>query len=185
MKVINKYLAAVFCCAVVLVSGAVASAQEVPQRRTFSAAPAPAAAAAANPAAAGEVQETLELPLNKAKVITLSRSVRNIIVGDPAVMDVEFDEEQPTRVILRPKAVGSTNVLFMDANGVIIRQIEARVVLDHAGLKAALKSLLPDANIKFKAFRNSIFLTGAVASATIADSCAQFVGLLLLGLRSE
>ena len=179
MKAINKYRVAVFCCAVVLVSGGLTSAQEVPQRRTFSAAPTPAASespstpAAANPAAAGGIQETLELPLNKARVITLSRSVKNIVVGDPAVMDIEFDEAQPTRVILRPKAVGSTNVLFMDANGVIIRQIEARVVLDHDGLKAALKSLLPNTNIKIKAFRNSVFLSGTVASAAIADNAVR------------
>ncbi len=182
MTGVNKYKLAVLCCVAALVSGAVAFAQEVPQRRTFTAPPvqpAPKAQPAKAVKTVGDVFEEIVLPLHKAKVLTLSRSITKAVIGDPAVMDVELDPDQPNKIFLRPQAVSLTNVFFMDNNGDIIRQAEVRVVFDNQGIKSALKSLLPNENIKVTVFRNSVFLSGKVSSATVIQNAvtiaSQFV----------
>lgn len=187
MTGIHKYTIAVLCCAAAVVSWSVASAQEVPQRRTFAppAQPAPSAQpivrvqSAPAVKAVGEMVEEIELSLHKAKVLTLSRAITRAVIGDPTVMDVEQDPDQPTKIILRPQAVGLTNVFFLDDNGEIIRQAEVRVVFDNQGIKAALNKLLPDENITVTAFRNSVFLTGRVSSPVVASNAvsiaSQFV----------
>jgi len=179
---IHKYTIAVLCCVAAVVSWSVASAQEVPQRRTFAAPPAqPISREQSAPAvkAVGEMVEEIELPLHKAKVLTLSRAITRAVIGDPTVMDVEQDPDQPTKIILRPQAVGLTNVFFLDDNGDIIRQIEVRVVFDNQGIKSALKKLLPDENINVTAFRNSVFLSGKVSSPVVVSNAisiaSQFV----------
>jgi len=168
---VHKFPLAVICCFAALVVGAAAFAQEVPKRRTFTAPPAQPAPKAQPSKTVKTVQEMAEeivLPLHKAKVLTLSRSITRAVVGDPDVMDVEHDEEQPNKIILRPQAVGLTNVFFMDDKGEIIRQAEVRVVFDNQGIKSALKNLLPNENITVTAFRNSVFLSGKVSSAAAA-----------------
>jgi len=187
-------LIAALCCAAVLVSGSVASAQEIPQRRSFEAIPkmteslkklevpaskGPESKAQANTNSANG--NIIEMFMHKAKVVTLPRGAAKFVVGDPSVVDVEEDvrQDESTTIILRPKAVGLSNIFFLDQNGEIISKAEVRVVFDNQGIKAALDKLLPSANIKVSAYRNSVFLTGGVPSASLADNAvriaAQFV----------
>ena len=125
------------------------------------------------------MEEEIVLPLHKARVLTLSRAITRAVIGDPSVMDVEQDPDQPNKIILRPQAVGLTNVFFMDDQGEIIRQAEVRVVFDNQGIKSALESLLPNEKINVTAFRNSVFLSGKVSSAAVAQNAvsiaSQFV----------
>jgi len=157
----------------------VASAQEVPKRRPLVTAPAKAVEAA-KPAAAGEDLSLIELSLHQAKVLTLPRSVSNIVIGDPAIANVRFDPEQPTKIYIVSLAVGSTNIFFIDQNGEIVQQSDIRVVFDTNGIKAALKKLLPNENIGVSVFRDSVFLTGkvhtAVAAANAVNIASRFVG---------
>ena len=155
-----------------------AFAQEVPKRRTFTTPPAQPAPKAQPVKAVKNVAEEIELPLHKAKVLTLSRATTGAIIGDPTVLEVE-ETDQSNKIILRPQAVGLTNVFFMDNKGEIIRQAEVRVVFDNQGIKSALQSLLPNEKINVSAFRNSVFLTGKVSSAAVAQNAvtiaSQFV----------
>jgi len=173
---------AVLCCVAALASWSEVSAQEVPQRRTFAAPkaqPAPKAQLTPVVKAMGDLIEEIVLPLHKAKVLTLSRAITKVVIGDPAVMEVETDPDQPNKIILRPQAVGLTNVLFIGDDGEIIRQAEVRVVFDNQGIQSALKSLMPNEDIKVTAFRNSVFLSGKVSSAAVATNAisiaSQFV----------
>ncbi len=184
MMAASKIFPAACLFAAALISWTTASAQEVPKRRTFSAPP-PADSTPATAApqvepglspAQGAALEYIELSLHKAKIITLPQSVDKIVIGDPTIMDVELDPEQATRIILRPKAVGLTNVFFMDSNGGIIRRAEVRVASDQGGLKTALAQLLPDSNITVTVFRDSIFLTGKVRSAAVAANAVDIAG---------
>lgn len=176
----NRLFPAVCLFAAVLISWTAASAQEVPKRRTFSAAPAavtaPAASQAAPATASEKGYDLIELSLHKAKVITLPQSVSNIIVGDPTILGHKVDPNLATKIILRPRAVGMTNIFFMDSNGGIISRAEVRVISDQGDLKAALAQLLPDSNIKVTAFRDSIFLTGKVSSAAVAANAVDIAG---------
>ncbi|HEX9701424.1 MAG TPA: pilus assembly protein N-terminal domain-containing protein, partial [Rhodospirillales bacterium] len=155
-----------------------AAAQEVPRRQ---AAPAPSqpatvakpASPAKMPAADGTTGEAIVLTLNKARVVALSRPVGKIIVGNEAVADVHFDPSQPTKVYILSKAIGTTNVFFLDRRGETIEHLEVRVAFDENGIKDALKRLMPEEYIDVSAFRDSVFLTGKVRSASAAKNAAN------------
>jgi len=167
-----KYLIAVAWCFAAALSWTVASAQEVPQRR----APAPPPAAAAKPSqpVMKNIKPMLiELSLNKATAVTLPRPVGKIVVGNEAVADVHFDPTQPTKVYVLSKAIGSTNVFFIDKKGETIEQAEVRVLFDHDGIKGALQRLMPDEYIDVSVFRDSVFLTGKVHSASAAKNAVN------------
>lgn len=165
---------AVLVCLAALVCWTQASAQEVPQRRPLATMPKPAAAAQPPAMAAGsKATRTIEVSLNKAEVITLSRPVRSIVMGNEAVANVHFDPEQPSKIFIVSQAIGTTNVFFMDEQGAIIEHIEVTVVFDHDGIKGALKRLLPDEEIEVSVFRDSVFLTGKVHSASAAANAVN------------
>jgi len=171
-----RYLVAAAWCFAAALSWTVASAQEVPQRRA-PAVPAPAAAAKPSPSAKPVVESmqplVIELSLNKATAVTLPRPVGKIVVGNEAVADVHFDPSQPSKVYVLSKAIGSTNVFFIDRNGNTIEQAEVRVLFDHDGIKAALKRLMPDEYIDVSVFRDSVFLTGKVHSSSAARNAVN------------
>ena len=176
-----KFSIAALCGLAALMSWSAASAQEVPKRRPLTAVPAPMPVPqAAKPSVAGEDLGDIELSLHQAKVLTLPRSVSNIVIGDPKIANIRFDPEQPTKIYIISLAVGSTNVFFMDKNGEIVRQSDIRVVFDNNGIKAALKKLLPNENIGVSVFRDSVFLTGKVHSASAVANAvniaSRFVG---------
>ncbi len=151
-----------------------AGAQEVPRHGKT---PPPAAAAPAAKSAKSAIDDgrttLIELSLNKATAVTLPRPVGKIIVGNEAVADVHFDPAQPNKVFILSKAIGSTNVFFIDRNGNTIEQAEVRVLFDQNGIAAALKHLMPDEPIEVSAFRDSVFLTGKVHSASAAKNAVD------------
>jgi len=168
------------------VSWSDAIAQQVPQRRAFSntpAMPAPAPAVASRASLkkpVGKPVKVIDLSLNKAKIITLARPVGKIVIGNEAIADIHFEPEQPTKIFIVSKAIGSTNVFFMDAASNIIEQVEVSVTFDNSGIKGALVKLLPDEKVDVTIYRDNVFLTGKVKSATAAANAAniarRFVG---------
>jgi len=170
----SKHLLAAACCFAAALSWVAATAQEVPQRRATAAPPA-AVAKPAKPIMADVEPMLIELSLNKAKAVTLPRPVGKIVIGNEAVADIHFDPTQPTKVYVVSRAIGSTNVFFIDRNGDTIEQAEVRVLFDHGGIQAALKQLMPDENVDVSVFRDSVFLTGKVSSASAARNAVNIV----------
>jgi len=161
-----------------------AVAQQVPQRRALGNAPAMPTPAVTSRASSkepvGKPVKVIDLSLNKARIITLSRPVGKIVIGNEAIADIHFEPEQPTKVFIVSKAIGTTNVFFMDEAGKIIKQVEVSVTFDNSGVKGALVKLLPGENIDVTIYRDNVFLTGKVKNATAAANAAniarRFVG---------
>jgi len=165
-----------------------AVAQEVPQRRALPnvtthslANPAVTSPAVASPTVENPAQlapattsvtpKKIKVGLNKAKVVKLLVPVAKIVVGNEKVADVHVDKANPRQVFVVSKAIGTTNVFFMNQNGVIIHQAEVQVSMNHDALQAALTELMPDEKIDVSVYRDSVFLSGNVrSSAASADA---------------
>jgi len=170
---------AAICLGLAVGAFAPVSAQEVPQRRTL---PIVTNGQAVNPANSAQLNrpglaqptaapKKIELSLDNATVVSLPVPVRKIVVGNELVADVHVDTANPLQVFIVSKAIGSTNVFFMNEKGVIIHQAEVRVSMNNEALQAALKNLLPNDEIGISVYRDSIFLTGSVrSSAAAADA---------------
>ncbi|MBT6221313.1 MAG: type II and III secretion system protein family protein [Rhodospirillales bacterium] len=152
-----------------------AEAQPVPQREMAPApvTPVPVMSRPANiaaPVPQGAPAAIIDVPLNRAKVYTLPVPVGSIVIANEAIANVHFEPTQPTKMFLISRDVGSTNIFFMNPAGDTISHIVVRVLLDAKAVQDAIHRLLPEENIKVTVYRNSIYLTGAVRSATAATS---------------
>jgi len=152
-----------------------AFAQQVPQRRSLpsvstTAVKIPAQKLTSTPSVA---PKTIVVGLNKARVVLLPVPVSKIVIGNEKVADVHVDKANPRQVFVVSKAIGTTNVFFMNSGGVIIHQAEVQVSMNHDALQAALKEFLPNEKIDVSVYRDSVFLSGNVRSAAASADAVR------------
>lgn len=118
------------------------------------------------------------LGLNKAAVVELPVSARDVLVSDPEIVDAVV--RTPKRIYLIGLKVGQTNAFFFNEKGQQIVNLEIRVERDLAGLRDTLHQYFPDARIEVQAMNDHVVLSGAVANAAQADKArdlaARYVG---------
>lgn len=107
--------------------------------------------------------EKITIPLNKAHLLSLNAPARDVIVPNPAVVDVII--KRPTEAYLVAKQIGETNVFFVGRDGNVIQHISVVVNVGLDGARVALKALLPYADIELRAVNRAIVIAGSVRSA--------------------
>lgn len=126
----------------------------------------------------GTSTRSIVLGLNKAAVVELPVSARDVLVSDPAIVDAVVRTAK--RIYLIGLKVGQTNAFFFNDRGQQIVNLEIRVERDLAGLRDTLHQFFPDARIDVQAMNDHIVLSGAVANASQADKArdlaARYVG---------
>jgi pilus assembly protein CpaC len=126
----------------------------------------------------GTNTRSVVLGLNKAAVIELPVSARDVLVSDPAIVDAVV--RTPKRIYLIGLKVGQTNAFFFNAKGRQIVNLEIRVERDLTGLRDTLHQFFPDARIDVQAMNDHIVLSGSVANASDADKArdlaARYIG---------
>ncbi|MCI4662450.1 MAG: pilus assembly protein N-terminal domain-containing protein [Neomegalonema sp.] len=82
--------------------------------------------------------ECLELLLNHLRQVKFDRSVKTVLVGNPAIADANM--LNASNAVISARSVGATNMLFLDADGrllgdyeVFVREPSARRVVLHRG----------------------------------------------------
>jgi pilus assembly protein CpaC len=120
----------------------------------------------------------LALGIGKSLVIDLPRDVKDVLVADPKIANAVV--RSPQRAYIIGAAVGQTNVVFFDAEGLQIAAYDIAVKRDLNGVRAALKQMLPMAGIQAEGVGDGVMLTGSVSSPIEAqqagDVAARLVG---------
>ena len=120
----------------------------------------------------------VNVTLSKARIIDLPVPVRDVLIANPGVAEIVI--KSPRRVYLLGRSVGATNAFFFDSTGKEVFRAEISVRQDIERVKEAIRSLLPDVEIKVTTVNNNLFLTGRVRSAEISENIRQialrFVG---------
>ena len=112
---------------------------------------------------ASAATEIARLALNKTTELVLASPVRDIVVGNPDVVDALV--RTPTQVLLMARGVGQSDVTFFDQSGAAMRRVSVDVHIDADGLKAVLSQVLPDeAKIRVSGVGDSIYLAGTASS---------------------
>ena len=118
------------------------------------------------------------LGLNKAAVVELPVSARDVLVSDPAIVDAVV--RTPKRIYLIGLKVGQTNAFFFNKAGKQIVNLEIRVERDLSALRTSLHQYFPEARIDVEAMNDHVVLSGNVANAAEADKvrdiAARYVG---------
>jgi pilus assembly protein CpaC len=119
------------------------------------------------------------LGIGKSVAIDLPRDIKDVLVADPKVANAVIRSSR--RVYMIGVTVGQTNIFFFDADGKQIAGFDIAVTRDLNGVRAALKQMLPDSDIRIEGVGNDgVMLSGTAASPGESqqafDIAARLVG---------
>ncbi len=144
-------------------------------------------------ALAKSLTKKVELVAGKASTVDLGESVADVLVANPAVVDV--GTLRSSRLYLVGKEIGDTNVLAFDGDGNQLADITVHVKVDQASLSSAVQEFFPGEQIEVRTINNNVVLSGTASSPLVAnrvrDLAGRFVGgqgqtvVDLMGVRGE
>ena len=102
------------------------------------------------------------LGVGKSIVVDLSREVRDVLVSNPKIANAVIRSSR--RAYLIGVDVGQTNIYFFDGDGRQIAGFDIAVTRDLNGVRAALRQMLPRADVHIEGVNDGVVLTGTVAS---------------------
>jgi pilus assembly protein CpaC len=122
------------------------------------------------------------LGVGKSVVIDLPRDIKDVLVADPTIANAVVRSSRRAYII--GIKIGQTNVFFFDAEGKQIAGFDFAVTRDLNGIRAAIRQVLPDADVRVEGIGDGIILSGAVSSQ--AESQQAFdIATRLLGISSS
>ena len=116
------------------------------------------------------------LGVGKTLVVDLPRDAKDVLVADPKIANAVVRTSR--RAYLIGVAVGQTNVFFFDAAGAQIVGFDIAVTRDLNGIRAALKRMFPESDIRVEGIGDSIMLAGSAASPMEAQQAHDVAGRL-------
>ncbi len=120
------------------------------------------------------------LGVGKSVVVDLPRDTKDVLVANPQIANAVVRSAR--RAYLIGVAVGQTNVFFFDAEGRQIAGFDIAVTRDLNGVRAALKQVLPQADVRIEGVADGVMLSGTVSSPDEAQQAynvaARLVGNL-------
>ncbi len=123
----------------------------------------------------------LTLGIGKSVVIDLPRDVKDVLVADPKIANAVVRSSQRAYII--GSAAGQTNIVFFDADGQQIAAYDIAVTRDLNGIRAMLRQVLPNADIRVEGIGPGVVLSGTVD--TQAESQQAFdIAIRLLDFQS-
>ena len=109
-------------------------------------------------------------------VVDLPRDVKDVLVADPKIANAIIRTVRRAYII--GVTVGQTNIYFFDAEGHQLAGLDIAVTKDLNGLRAALRQMFPDGNVRVEAIADGVILTGTVQNMVDAQRAFDVAGRL-------
>lgn len=119
----------------------------------------------------GEHTRKLSIGMSKSAVIRLPVAARDILVGNPEVVDAVA--RTPYTVYLFAKKIGETNIFFFDEQGRQVLSLDIGVGRDSSALSNILDKVIPGHKIKVDTVGESVVLSGQVNSASASNKAFE------------
>ncbi len=116
----------------------------------------------------------LSLTLGKADIINLPDGVSDVLVANPAIVDVQA--VQSNRLYAVGLSIGDTNIIVIDAQGNVLKRIDIHVTYDLKAIQSMVDNLFPDEQARVRSIHDQIVLTGKVSSPDVASKITNLVG---------
>ncbi len=120
----------------------------------------------------------VRIGLGKSIVIRLPADARDVIVGDPAIVDAVVRTKNTAYLFAR--SVGQTNIFFFDAHGRQIMNVDLEVALDMLALQKLIDRTYPGSRITVDTVGVNVVLGGtasnAVEAAAAENMAIKFTG---------
>ena len=133
-------------------------------------------------AASEATSRFVPLGIGKSVVVDLPRDVKDILVADPKTANAVVRSSR--RAYIGGIAVGQTSVFFFDADGRQIAGLDIAVTRDLNGVRAALRHMFPEADMRIDGVGDGVVLTGSAASPAEAQQ-AYDLATRLVGDQSK
>jgi pilus assembly protein CpaC len=102
------------------------------------------------------------LGVGKSVVIDLPADVKDVLVADPKIANAVIRSAR--RAYLIGVAIGQTSVFFFDAEGRQLAGFDIAVTRDLNGVRAALRQMFPDADLRIEGVGDGVVLSGSLSS---------------------
>jgi pilus assembly protein CpaC len=120
----------------------------------------------------------VSLGIGKSIVLDLPRDIKDVLVADPKIANAVVRSSQRAYII--GASVGQTNIIFFDSAGQQIAAYDIAVKRDLNGVRAALKTSLPNSDIQIDGVNDGVVLSGTAATPIEAqqafDMAARLAG---------
>jgi pilus assembly protein CpaC len=121
---------------------------------------------------------SVALGVGKSVVIDLPHDIKDVLVGDPKIANAVIRSARRAYVV--GNGVGQTNVYFFDAEGRQMAGFDIAVTRDLNGIRAAIRQVLPEADIRVEGIGEGVVLSGTASSQAEAQQ-AYDIAVRLLG----
>jgi pilus assembly protein CpaC len=125
---------------------------------------------------------SVALGLGKSVVIDFPRDIKDVLVANPKIANAVIRSSRRAYVI--GNEMGQTNVFFFDAEGRQMVGLDIAVTRNLNGIRAAIKQVLPDADIHVEGIGDGVILTGVVSSQAEAQQAFD-IAVRLVGGTSK
>jgi pilus assembly protein CpaC len=128
-----------------------------------------------NVASASEADQSrlVRIGVNKSIIIHLPADAKDVIVGDPSIVDVVVRSKNTAYLFARTN--GQTNIFFLDSNGQQVMALDLEVSIDTLSLRKLLQRSLPGTHITVDSSGNNIILGGTAMNAAEAKTAQDLV----------
>ncbi len=120
----------------------------------------------------------VRIGLNKSIVIKLPAEARDVLVGNPDIVDAVVRTRNTAYLFAR--AIGQTNIFFFDANGQQILSLDLEVAQDMTALQKLIRRTIPGSRITVDTVGDNVVLSGTAKTPSEAklafDLAAKFTG---------
>ncbi len=119
----------------------------------------------------------IRIALNKSVVIKLPANAKDVIVGNPEIVDAVVRTKNTAYLFARK--VGQTNIFFFGPDGQQIMNIDLEVALDSKALHKLIQRTIPGSRITVDTVNENVILNGTASNAAEAkmaeDLAARFI----------
>ena len=126
---------------------------------------------------------SVALGVNKSVVIDFPRDIKDVLVANPKIANAVIRSARRAYVI--GVDIGQTNVFFFDADGKQMAGLDIAVTRSLNGIRAAIKQILPDADIRVEGIGEGVILTGFVSTPAEAQQAFDIASRLVGSASSE
>ena len=113
----------------------------------------------------------VRVALNKSAVITLPAEVKEVVIGNNEIVDVQVRNK--TTAYLFARKTGSTNIFFFDAHGQEIIRYDLEVAVDTLALQNLIRRTLPGTRITVDVLGANVVLGGIAMNALEANTAVK------------
>jgi pilus assembly protein CpaC len=115
-----------------------------------------------------EQSRFVRLGIGKSMVVHLPGEVKDVVVGDPSMLDAVVRNKNTAYLFARTQ--GQSNVFFLDANGQQIMALDVEISVDMLPLNKLLQRALPGTQIKADMIGRNVIVGGMASNPAEAKS---------------